>query len=87
MASPGSEQLLVVLVELHEPHGVRRVLGPRVPSRDVARLGQPRFREARIQHDVAAVKALGDGIGNVLLGVDTIDNVLAGLDKICGYKE
>ncbi len=33
-----------------------------------------------------AVKALGDGIGNVLLGVDTIDNVLAGLDKICGYK-
>jgi len=32
-----------------------------------------------------AVKALGDGIGNVLLGVDTIDGVLAGLDKICGY--
>jgi ABC-type glycerol-3-phosphate transport system substrate-binding protein len=34
-----------------------------------------------------AVKALGDGIGNVLLGVDTIDGVLAGLDKICGYKK
>lgn len=34
-----------------------------------------------------AVKALGDGIGNVLLGVDTIDKVLAGLDKICGYKK
>jgi ABC-type glycerol-3-phosphate transport system substrate-binding protein len=34
-----------------------------------------------------AVKALGDGIGNVILGVDTIDNVLAGLDKICGYKK
>ncbi len=34
-----------------------------------------------------AVKALGDGIGNVLLGVDTIDNVLAGLDKISGYKQ
>lgn len=33
-----------------------------------------------------AVKALGDGIGNVLLGVDTVDNVLANLDKICGYK-
>ena len=33
-----------------------------------------------------AVKALGDGIGNVLLGVDTIDDVLAQLDKICGYK-
>ena len=33
-----------------------------------------------------AVKALGDGIGNVLLGVDTIDNVLAQLDTICGYK-
>jgi raffinose/stachyose/melibiose transport system substrate-binding protein len=34
-----------------------------------------------------AVKALGDGIGNVLLGVETIDNVLAGLDKICGYPK
>lgn len=33
-----------------------------------------------------AVKALGDGIGNVLLGVDTIDNVLAQLDEICGYE-
>ncbi|GAH61056.1 unnamed protein product, partial [marine sediment metagenome] len=32
------------------------------------------------------VKALGDGIGNLLLGVDTIDNVLANLDEICGYK-
>jgi hypothetical protein len=29
-----------------------------------------------------AVKALGDGIGNVLLGVDNVDKVLAGLDKI-----
>jgi len=34
-----------------------------------------------------AVKALGDGIGNVLLGVDTIDNVLKQLDEICGYQE
>ncbi|MCP4399684.1 MAG: carbohydrate ABC transporter substrate-binding protein [bacterium] len=34
-----------------------------------------------------AVKALGDGIGNVLLGVDTIDKVLANLDKISGYKK
>jgi ABC-type glycerol-3-phosphate transport system substrate-binding protein len=33
-----------------------------------------------------AVKALGDGIGNVLLGVDTIDAVLADLDKVVGYK-
>ncbi|MBA7640880.1 hypothetical protein ES703_48551 [subsurface metagenome] len=33
-----------------------------------------------------AVKALGDGIGNVLLGLDTVDNVLTNLDKICGYK-
>jgi hypothetical protein len=33
-----------------------------------------------------AVKALGDGIGNVLLGVDTIDAVLANLDKVVGYK-
>jgi len=33
-----------------------------------------------------AVKALGDGIGNVLLGVDTVDNVLAQLDDICGYQ-
>ncbi len=32
------------------------------------------------------VKALGDGIGNVLLGVDTIDNVLKGLDDISGFK-
>ncbi|HEC61310.1 MAG TPA: hypothetical protein ENI27_03540 [bacterium] len=32
------------------------------------------------------VKALGDGIGNVLLGVDTIDEVLANLDKVSGYK-
>jgi raffinose/stachyose/melibiose transport system substrate-binding protein len=29
-----------------------------------------------------AVKALGDGIGSVVLGTDKIDNVLAGLDKI-----
>lgn len=34
-----------------------------------------------------AVKALGDGIGNVLLGVDTIDNVLANLDEITGYTD
>jgi hypothetical protein len=33
-----------------------------------------------------AVKALGDGIGNVLLGVATIDEVLAELDEITGYK-
>jgi raffinose/stachyose/melibiose transport system substrate-binding protein len=33
-----------------------------------------------------AVKALGDGIGNVVLGLDTIDNVLMQLDEICGYK-
>ena len=33
-----------------------------------------------------AVKALGDGIGNILLGVDTVDNVLAQLDDICGYE-
>ena len=34
-----------------------------------------------------AVKALGDGIGGVVLGTDTVDNVLANLDKICGYKK
>ena len=33
-----------------------------------------------------AVKAIGDGIGNVVLGIDTIDEVLAQLDKISGYK-
>jgi hypothetical protein len=33
-----------------------------------------------------AVKALGDGIGNVLLGLDTVDNVLMQLDEISGYK-
>ena len=33
-----------------------------------------------------AVKAIGDGIGNVILGLDTIDNVLMQLDEICGYK-
>jgi len=32
------------------------------------------------------VKALGDGIGNVVLGVDTIDNVLKGLDEVSGFK-
>lgn len=32
------------------------------------------------------VKALGDGIGNVMLGLDTIDNVLKNLDKVCGFK-
>ena len=31
------------------------------------------------------VKAIGDGIGNVLLGLDTIDNILADLDEVCGY--
>ena len=31
------------------------------------------------------VKALGDGIGNVLLGVDTIDEVLAQLDEVSGF--
>ena len=31
------------------------------------------------------VKALGDGIGNVLLGVDTIDEVLANLDEVSGF--
>ena len=33
-----------------------------------------------------AVKALGDGIGNVVLGLDSVDNVLMQLDEICGYK-
>lgn len=33
------------------------------------------------------VKALGDGIGNVLLGVETVDDVLANLDKVSGYKK
>ena len=33
-----------------------------------------------------AVKALGDGIGNVVLGLETIDNVLMQLDEITGYK-
>lgn len=33
-----------------------------------------------------AVKAIGDGIGNVLLGLDNIDSVLAQLDEITGYK-
>jgi hypothetical protein len=32
------------------------------------------------------VKAIGDGIGNVLLGVDSIDAVLANLDKVSGFK-
>ncbi len=32
------------------------------------------------------VKAIGDGIGNILLGVDTIDDVLANLDKVSGFK-
>ncbi len=32
-----------------------------------------------------AVKAIGDGIGNVLLGVDTVDNVLAQLDEVSGF--
>jgi raffinose/stachyose/melibiose transport system substrate-binding protein len=32
------------------------------------------------------VKALGDGIGNVVLGVDTIDNVLKSLDEVSGFK-
>ena len=31
------------------------------------------------------VKALGDGIGNVLLGVDTVDNVLKQLDEVSGF--
>jgi len=31
------------------------------------------------------VKALGDGIGNVLLGVDSIDEVLANLDEVSGF--
>ncbi|MBM3705141.1 MAG: hypothetical protein FJW66_01310 [Actinobacteria bacterium] len=31
------------------------------------------------------VKALGDGIGNVLLGLDTIDNVLKQLDEVSGF--
>jgi hypothetical protein len=31
------------------------------------------------------VKALGDGIGNVLLGVDTIDEALANLDEVSGF--
>jgi hypothetical protein len=32
------------------------------------------------------VKAIGDGIGNVLLGVDSIDAGLANLGKVSGYK-
>ena len=32
------------------------------------------------------VKALGDGIGNVILGKDTIDNVLKNLDQVSGFK-
>lgn len=32
------------------------------------------------------VKALGDGIGNVVLGVDTIDQVLKNLDEVSGFK-
>lgn len=32
------------------------------------------------------VKALGDGIGNVVLGLDTIDNVLKNLDEVSGFK-
>ncbi len=32
-----------------------------------------------------AVKAIGDGIGNVLLGVDTVDDVLAQLDEVSGF--
>lgn len=32
------------------------------------------------------VKALGDGIANVVLGVDTIENVLKNLDEVCGFQ-
>ena len=32
------------------------------------------------------VKALGDGIGNVVLGLETIDNVLKNLDEVSGFK-
>ena len=32
------------------------------------------------------VKALGDGIGNVVLGLDTIDNVLKQLDEVSGFQ-
>jgi len=32
------------------------------------------------------VKALGDGIANVVFGVDTIDNVLKNLDEVCGFQ-
>ena len=32
------------------------------------------------------IKALGDGIGAVLLGTDTLDNVLKNLDTVCGFK-
>ena len=35
-------------------------------------------------HD--GVKTLGDGIGNVVLGLDTIDNVLKQLDEVSGFK-
>ena len=31
-------------------------------------------------------KALGDGIGTVLMGADTIDNVLKNLDQVSGFK-
>ncbi|MCL5986761.1 MAG: extracellular solute-binding protein [Actinobacteria bacterium] len=34
-----------------------------------------------------AVKALGDGIANVVLKTQTIDEVLKQLDGICGYRE
>jgi raffinose/stachyose/melibiose transport system substrate-binding protein len=32
------------------------------------------------------VKALGDGIANVVFGLDTIDNVLKNLDEVSGFK-
>ena len=33
-----------------------------------------------------AVKALGDGIGAVLLKTDSLENVLKNLDSVCGFK-
>jgi len=32
------------------------------------------------------VKALGDGIANVVFGVETIDDVLKNLDEVCGFQ-
>ena len=32
------------------------------------------------------VKALGDGIGNVVLGLETVDNVLKQLDEVSGFQ-